>query len=102
MIKYKGFPIAPAEVEAVLLEHPLVSDCGIVGRKDDLCGEIPVAFVVLRNGQKDSAQIAGELRGYVGERLCAYKQPQEVRFVTAIPRNPSGKILRRMLREKMQ
>jgi len=101
MIKYKGFPIAPAEVEGVLLEHPMVQDCGIVGRKDDVAGEIPCAFVVLRDGHKGNSQIAEELCGYVGERLTGYKQPREVRFVPAIPRNPSGKILRRKLRDEL-
>jgi len=101
MIKYKGFPIAPAEVEAVLLEHPLVRDCGIVGRKDDTAGEIPCAFVVLRDGNPGNANISAELCGYVGERLTSYKQPREVRFVHSIPRNPSGKILRRKLKEEL-
>ena len=50
MIKYKGFPVAPAEVEAVLLEHPAVRECGVVGRPDAAAGEIPVAFVALREG----------------------------------------------------
>ena len=50
MIKYKGFPVAPAEVEAVLLEHPAVKECGVVGRADAAAGEIPVAFVALRDG----------------------------------------------------
>ena len=101
MIKYKGFPIAPAEVEGVLLEHPMVRDCGIVGRKDDIAGEIPCAFVVLRDGQTGNSKIAEELCGYVGERLTGYKQPREVRFVNSIPRNPSGKILRRKLRDEL-
>jgi acyl-CoA synthetase (AMP-forming)/AMP-acid ligase II len=101
MIKYKGFPIAPAEVEAVLLEHPMVRDCGIVGRKDDVAGEIPCAFVVLRDGNPGNTNIANELCGYVGERLTGYKQPREVRFVHSIPRNPSGKILRRKLRDEL-
>ena len=101
MIKYKGFPIAPAEVEAVLLEHPMVADCGIIGRKDDAAGEVPLAFVVLRNGTEGTAKVADELCGYVGERLTSYKQPREVRFVNAIPRNPSGKILRRKLRDEL-
>ena len=101
MIKYKGFPIAPAEVEAVLLEHPMVRDCGIVGRRDDVAGEIPCAFVVLRDGNPGNTKIANDLCGYVGERLTSYKQPREVRFVHSIPRNPSGKILRRKLREEL-
>jgi len=101
MIKYKGFSIAPAEVEAVLLEHPLVRDCGIVGHADATAGEIPCAFVVLREGHNGTGKIADELCGYVGERLTHYKQPREVRFVHSIPRNPSGKILRRILRDEL-
>jgi len=98
MIKYNGFPIAPAEVEACLLEHPQVRDVGVIGRPDPSTGELPIAFVVLRDGDPGSPKIAGELSAWVGERLTKYKQPQEVRFVSSIPRNPSGKILRRDLR----
>ena len=101
MIKYKGFPIAPAEVEAVLLEHPMVRDCGLVGKRDLVAGEIPCAFVVLRDGNIGDSRKAEELCNYVGERLTHYKQPREVRFVPAIPRNPSGKILRRKLRDEI-
>lgn len=98
MIKYKGFPIAPAEVEAVLLEHPAVRDCGVIGLPDELAGEIPCAFIVLRESESPSGHLEGELCSYVGERLTSYKQPRSVRFVNAIPRNPSGKILRKDLR----
>ena len=101
MIKYKGFAVAPAEVEAVLLEHPQVRDCGVVGRPDSAAGEVPCAFVVVRDGVRENGGLAKELCGYVGDRLTSYKQPREVRFVTAIPRTPSGKILRRELREKL-
>jgi len=98
LIKYKGFPIAPAEVEACLLEHPKVRDVGVIGRPDAAAGEMPVAFVVLRGGDPGSAQIADELSAWVADRLTKYKQPQQVHFVASIPRNPSGKILRRELR----
>jgi acyl-coenzyme A synthetase/AMP-(fatty) acid ligase len=98
MIKYKGFAIAPAEVEAVLLEHPAVRDCGVIGVPDEAAGEVPCAFVVLRETQSSHAQLEVELCGYVGERLTCYKQPRSVRFVESIPRNPSGKILRKDLR----
>jgi len=101
MIKYKGFAIAPAEVESVLLEHPKVQDCGVVGRPDAECGEAPCAFVVLRPGNDSSAALEAELCGHVAERLTKYKQPREVRFVSGIPRNPSGKILRRELRAQL-
>ena len=101
MIKFKGFPIAPAEVEAVLLEHPAVRDCGVVGKPDAAAGEIPIAFIVARDTQSCCAKLADQLCGYVGERLAHYKQPKEVRFVSAIPRNPSGKILRKDLRSQL-
>jgi acyl-coenzyme A synthetase/AMP-(fatty) acid ligase len=98
MIKYKGFPVAPAEVEAVLLEHPAVRDCGVVGRADNEAGEIPCAFIVLREGFVDCERTRSEITGYVAERLANHKLPRDLRFVPAIPRNPSGKILRRELR----
>jgi long-chain acyl-CoA synthetase len=98
MIKYKGFPVAPAEVEAVLLEHSSVRDCGVVGRKDEEAGEIPCAFIVLREGIPDTQRTRDDIIGFVCERMTSYKQPREIRFVEAIPRNPSGKILRRELR----
>lgn len=98
MIKYKGFPVAPAEIEALLLEHPSVRDCGVVGRPDAAAGEIPVAFVVLRDGFVGSEKLGCELCSFVADRLTHYKQPREVRFVDAVPRTPSGKILRKDLR----
>jgi len=99
MIKYKGFPVAPAEVEALLLEHTAVRDCGVVGRADIVAGEIPVAFVVLREGSVASKKLEEELCGFVAERLSSYKQPREIHFVDALPRTPSGKILRKELRK---
>ncbi len=101
MIKYKGFAVAPAEVEAVLLEHPAVKECGVVGRKDEGAGEIPVAFVSLREGFADSSKLGQELCSFVADRLTHYKQPREVHFVNAIPKTASGKILRRELRKQM-
>jgi long-chain acyl-CoA synthetase len=99
MIKYKGFPVAPAEVESVLLEHPAVRDCGVVGQQDSCAGEIPVAFVVLREGSLPSDKTREALCGFVANRLTHYKQPREIRFVDAIPKTASGKILRRELRK---
>ena len=101
MIKYKGFPVAPAEVEAVLLEHPAVKECGVVGRACPEAGEIPVAFVSLRDGYVDCRKLEEELCSFVSDRLTHYKQPREVHFVDAIPKTPSGKILRRELRKQM-
>jgi acyl-coenzyme A synthetase/AMP-(fatty) acid ligase len=101
MIKYKGFAVAPAEVEAVLLEHPAVKECGVVGRSNEAAGEIPVAFVALRDGFVDSSKLGDELCGFVADRLTHYKQPREVHFVDAVPKTASGKILRRELRKSI-
>jgi long-chain acyl-CoA synthetase len=99
MIKYKGFPVAPAEVEAVLMEHPAVRDCGVVARPNLDAGEIPCAFVVLREGELSDDAMKKSLCGFVADRLTHYKQPREIHFVEAVPRTPSGKILRRELRK---
>ena len=101
MIKYKGFPVAPAEVEAVLLEHPAVRECGVVGRPDPVAGETPVAFVALRDGFVTGSKLEAELCGFVAERLTHYKQPRQIIFVDFIPKTASGKILRRELRDEL-
>ena len=99
MIKYKGFPVAPAEVEAVLLEHPAVRECGVIGRPDSAAGEIPVAFVALRNGFATGKKLEEELCAFVADRLTHYKQPRQIHFIENIPKTASGKILRRELRK---
>jgi acyl-CoA synthetase (AMP-forming)/AMP-acid ligase II len=99
MMKYNGFSVAPAEVESVLLEHPAIRDCGVVSRPDAEAGEIPVAFVVLRDGFVPGKSLEAEISSFVGERLTRYKQPREVRFVDSVPKTLSGKILRRELRK---
>jgi acyl-CoA synthetase (AMP-forming)/AMP-acid ligase II len=99
MIKYTGCPVAPAEVESVLLEHPAVRDCGVVAKPDLDAGEIPCAFVVLREGFTPSDALAKQLRDFVADRLAHHKQPREIRFVEVVPRTSSGKILRRELRK---
>ena|SRR5579875_19188 len=97
MIKYKGFSIAPAQIEALLLEHPAVADVAVVARPDKEAGEIPKAFVVLRAGYEE--QQANELMAWVNAQLATYKHVREIEYIDAIPRNPSGKILRRVLKE---
>jgi acyl-CoA synthetase (AMP-forming)/AMP-acid ligase II len=101
MIKYKGFSIAPAEVEGVMLEHPSVRDCGVVSRADAAGEEIPCAFVVLREGEPSNEAMAQVLQGFVAEKLCHYKMPREIYFVDTLPRTASGKILRRELRKRL-
>ena len=98
MIKYKGYQIAPAELEALLIEHPDIADAAVIP-KDSGNGmdEVPKAFVVLREG---AALCAEDVMAYVEEKVAPYKKVREVDFVEAIPKNPSGKILRRELKEK--
>ena len=99
MMKYKGFSIAPAEVEGVLLEHSAVRDCGVVSRVDEAGEEIPCAFVVLKDGFLETEETAESLREFVAARLTNYKMPREIHFAQSIPRTASGKILRRDLRK---
>lgn len=98
MIKYKGFSIAPAELEALLVEHPAVLDSAVVGVPDEEAGEIPKAFVILRGEYSYSVTIE-ELITFVNGKLTGYKKLHEVEFVKTLPRVPSGKILRRELKE---
>ena len=98
MIKYKGFGIAPAEIEALLLEHPAIADCAVVGKAHPDAGEIPKAFVVRRAGRPELS--AEDVMAFIKGRVAGYKTPGEVEFVAAIPKNPSGKILRRVLKEQ--
>ncbi|MGB8344718.1 MAG: long-chain-fatty-acid--CoA ligase [Ktedonobacteraceae bacterium] len=97
MIKYKGFSVAPAQIEELLLEHPAVSDAAVIGKPSEQAGEIPKAYVVLRASYAN--QPADELMDWVNARLSTYKHVREVAYIDAIPRNLSGKILRRVLKE---
>ena len=94
LIKYKGMQVAPAELEAALLSHPAVADAAVIPRPDVEAGEIPHAFVVLK-----APATAEELMAYVASRVAPYKKIRRVDFIDAIPKSPSGKILRRLLRD---
>jgi acyl-CoA synthetase (AMP-forming)/AMP-acid ligase II len=96
LIKYKGMQIAPAELESVLLSHPAVADAAVVPQQDEQAGEIPRAFVVLK-----APATADELMAFVAARVASYKKIRAVQFIDAIPKSPSGKILRRLLRDQM-
>jgi len=95
LIKYKGFQVAPAELEAMLCGHPAVADAAVVPMADDVCGEVPKAFVVLKGDVSPA-----DLMAYVAERVAPYKKIRAVEIIDAIPKSPSGKILRRVLRER--
>ncbi len=96
LIKYKGFQVPPAELEALLLTHPSVADAAVIGIPDDEAGEIPVGFVTLKPGQEATE---ADITAFVAERVATYKQIRKVNFVDAIPKSASGKILRRVLRD---
>jgi len=97
LIKYKAFQVAPAELEALLLTHPSVVDAAVIPSPDEEAGEVPKAFVVVREGH---ALTEDEVLEFVAARVAPYKKVRRVEFVAQIPKSPSGKILRRLLVER--
>ncbi|HEY6793610.1 MAG TPA: AMP-binding protein [Kineosporiaceae bacterium] len=98
LIKVSGFQVAPAELEALLLTHPMVADAAVIGAPAPETGEVPVGFITLRPGAQVTPE---EILGFVAGQVARYKQLREVRIVEAIPKSASGKILRRVLKEEM-
>ncbi|XP_022135247.1 4-coumarate--CoA ligase 1-like, partial [Momordica charantia] len=95
LIKYKGFQVAPAELEALLISHGHIADAAVVPMKDEVAGEVPAAFIV----RSDSSNIAeDEIKQYISKQVVFYKRINRVFFVDSIPKSSSGKILRRQLR----
>ena len=97
MIKVSGFQVAPAEIEAVLHGHTAVIDCAVFGVPDERAGEVPVAAVQLQAG---SAVTPEDLERLVADTLATYKRVHHVVVVETVPRTPSGKVLRRTLRDE--
>ena len=94
LIKVNAFQVAPAEVEAVLVQHPAIIDAAVVGQPDDRSGQVPVAYVVT------TADVsADELAEWIAPRLAPYKRPATYHTVDQLPRTPSGKLLRRHLHQ---
>jgi acyl-CoA synthetase (AMP-forming)/AMP-acid ligase II len=96
LIKYKGFQVPPAELEALLITHPDVADVAVIGVPDEDCGELPKAFVVPAGDDLDEES----LKAYVAERVSPQKQVRLVEQIDEIPKSPSGKILRRVLKDR--
>jgi acyl-CoA synthetase (AMP-forming)/AMP-acid ligase II len=94
LIKYKGFQVPPAELEAVLLTHPSIADAAVIPYPDDEAGEVPKAIIVLREPVEPKA-----IMEFVAERVAPHKRIRHLEFVDKIPKSPSGKILRRVLVE---
>ncbi len=100
IILYAGYRIGPFEVESTLLEHPAVAESAVVGKPDAERGEIVKAFVVLHSTQVPSAELARELQDHVRQRLSTHAYPREVQFISTLPKTPSGKIQRYVLRQQ--
>ena len=97
LIKVKGFQVAPAELEAVLLDHPEIADAAVVASPDEEAGEVPKAFVVVADGADLDVE---RIKAFVAERVASYKQVRRVELTTEIPKSASGKVLRRVLVER--
>jgi len=97
LIKYKGYSVYPREIEDVLYEHPAVKLCGVIGKQDPVAGEIPKAFIVLKEGMTATEK---EIKDFVNEKVAPYKAIREVEFRTELPMTLVGKVLRRVLQEE--
>lgn len=98
MIIVGGFNVFPRTIEEVLNSHPSVRDSGVVGKTDGMRGEVPVAYVEIKDGERFDE---GALRAWCREKLAGYKVPREIIRVDTLPRTPTGKVLRRKLKELM-
>ena len=97
LIKFKGFQVPPAELEALLLTHPAIADAAVIGVPDDEAGEIPVGYVVVKPGQTVSDT---DVMEFVAGQVATYKQIRRVIFIDTVPKSAAGKILRRVLRDQ--
>ncbi|KAL9647817.1 hypothetical protein ABK040_001322 [Willaertia magna] len=98
LIKYKGYQVPPAELEGILLKHPKIQDCAVIGIPvSEQYGEIPKAYVKLNANEKLTEE---EVMNYVAQHVAHYRRVRAVEFVDEIPKSPSGKILRRVLKQQ--
>jgi acetyl-CoA synthetase len=95
-----GYRIGPFEIESVLLQHPAVAECAVIGAPDPARGEVLEAFVILALDVADSDELVSELQQFVKQRYAAHAYPRAVHFVPVLPRNPSGKVQRVELRRR--
>lgn len=97
LIKYKDYSVYPREIEDVLYEHPAIKLCAVVGKPEPAVGEIPKAYIVLKEGAEVSS---GEIMAFVNDKVAPYKAIREVEFRKELPISPAGKVLRRQLKEQ--
>jgi acetyl-CoA synthetase len=100
IIKTSGHMVGPFEVESLLLEHPAVAEAGVIGKPDPLIGQIVKAFVSLKPGREPDEELRLELIGFARKRLGPAVAPKEIEFTANVPKNRSGKIMRRLLRAR--
>jgi acetyl-CoA synthetase len=100
VINVAGHRLGTAEVESALVAHESVAEAAVVGIPDDIVGQIPVAFVVLRHGFKESPALALTLRDHVKTIIGSFAKPKEIHFEAVLPKTRSGKIMRRLLRAR--
>ncbi len=99
VISSMGYRIGPGEIEESLMGHPAVAMCAVVGIPDEVRGQVPAAYIVLRTGHVPSDELAAALQDHVRVRLAAHEVPRRVTFVEDLPRTTTGKVMRRELRE---
>ncbi|MED6210523.1 4-coumarate--CoA ligase 3 [Stylosanthes scabra] len=102
IIKFKGYQVAPAELEGLLMSHPSIEDAAVVPQKDDVAGEVPVAFVVRSSNNGDFDLVTEDaVKDFIAKQVAFYKRPQRIIFIDKIPKSAIGKILRKELKAKL-
>ncbi len=99
VINVSGHRMGTAEVESALVAHPKVAEAVVVGKKHDVKGESPVAFVILKDGFEGSPELIDKLKKHVGVRIGPFARPEDIIFTGALPKTRSGRIMRRLLRD---
>ena len=97
LIKYKDYSVYPREIEDLLYEHPAVKLCAVVGKPSQVVGEVPKAFIVLKEGVQATEE---EIMAFVKEKIASYKVVRKVEFRQELPMSPAGKVLRRVLQKE--
>ena len=95
-----GYRIGPFEIESIIATHPAVSECAVIAVPDSTRGEVLESYVVLRSGEKQSPEVVKSIQDWVKTRYAAHAFPRQVHFVDALPKTPSGKVQRFILRQR--
>ena len=98
VIKTAGHRVGPFEVESALIEHPAVAEAGVIGKPDELYGEIIKAFIALKKGYKPSEELKADIQKFIKTKLAGHAYPKEIEFKDSLPKTRSGKIMRRVLK----